>query len=152
MDHRPRPHRPRNPALVDGPRPYHVAGPALSPLTTAPRRRRRGTDNGSPLSKRPTCSKIRGQQQYLLLVKATGSDGKRHFRSWTTDRLDGAWPPLPTPSPTRSPAPATSPCQAGCGPARSSPKWRRADRPPRAAGFPTHRLNSADMTRLSRSP
>ncbi|SDT08311.1 non-reducing end alpha-L-arabinofuranosidase family hydrolase [Actinoplanes derwentensis] len=38
--------------------------------------------------------KIAGAQEYLLLVEAIGSDGKRYFRSWTTDAINGAFTAL----------------------------------------------------------
>jgi hypothetical protein len=38
--------------------------------------------------------KITGTNQYLLLVEAIGSDGRRYFRSWTSTAITGPWSQL----------------------------------------------------------
>ncbi len=38
--------------------------------------------------------KIKGTDQYLTIIEAIGPGGKRWYRAWTSDRLDGEWKPL----------------------------------------------------------
>jgi endo-1,4-beta-xylanase len=38
--------------------------------------------------------KVAGANQYLLVMEAIGSDGRRYFRSYTSPTIDGTWSPL----------------------------------------------------------
>lgn len=38
--------------------------------------------------------KLKGQDRYLLLIEAIGSDSHRYFRSWTGEDIGGKWTPL----------------------------------------------------------
>jgi hypothetical protein len=39
--------------------------------------------------------RIKGTNQYLMLVECIGKIGTRYYRAWVADRLDGDWKPLP---------------------------------------------------------
>jgi hypothetical protein len=38
--------------------------------------------------------RIKGTNQFLLLVECIGKHGPRYYRSWVSDRLDGEWKPV----------------------------------------------------------
>jgi len=38
--------------------------------------------------------RLAGQEKYLTVVEAQGREGRRYYKAYTADRLDGAWQPL----------------------------------------------------------
>jgi Glycosyl hydrolase family 62/Cellulose binding domain len=52
------------------------------------------TDSRFALFEGSAVYKIQGQNRYLLIVEAIGSNGRRWYRSWTATSLTGTWTPL----------------------------------------------------------
>lgn len=76
-----------------------MAGVSAATGSLFPARRRSGENpNPAPCGRRLDAAgrfaeRSRGDRQYLPLVEAIGSDGRRYFRSWTSSSIDGTFRP-----------------------------------------------------------
>ena len=52
------------------------------------------TDNKYALYEAACVYKIQGEEKYLLLIEAIGTDSNRYFRSWTAESIAGEWTAL----------------------------------------------------------
>jgi hypothetical protein len=51
--------------------------------------------NAADLFEASCIYRLKGLNQYLCIIECMGQGGRRYFRGFTSDRLDGAWAPLP---------------------------------------------------------
>ena len=65
--------------------------------------------------------RLQGLDRYLTLVEAQGEGGRRYYKAYLAERLDGPWEPLAATRERPFAAPGQRPlCRRGRGPTRSA--------------------------------